>query len=155
MKIEGPGQTAHRTGPALDASCQLWKTLWLVALFVTSHGHIRHNFKGKLGQTHNEWAPTSPRCRYKSKGWPPSCVRTYHKPRPPTRPLLAFHPTVVMFSSYPQIPHYTTTYQDRATLPPLQQTTYPIYNAYIRGAQVQPSPAGSNSAYMVSLSQPT
>jgi hypothetical protein len=41
-----------------------------------------------------------------------------------------------MFSSYPRD---TATYQGQAMLPPLQQTTYPINNAYNNGAPVQPT----------------
>jgi hypothetical protein len=47
-----------------------------------------------------------------------------------------YYTTVVMFSSYP---HYTATYQNQATLPPLQQTTYLINNTYNLGAPVQPT----------------
>src|SRR6266705_6614959 len=84
MKMDG--QTVHRTGPASwMPPANFGKVCSLVALIVANHGH---NFKGKLGQTHNEWAPTLLRRRYKSRGWAPSCVRTCHKPRPSTRPCL-------------------------------------------------------------------
>ena len=119
------GLTVHRTGPAscmplVVPAANFGNLCRLVALIVAGHGH---NFKGRLGNPTKKWAPTLLRPRYKSKGWSPSCVRTCHKPRPPTRPLLAFHTTVIMFSSYP---HNSVISQDQATLPPLQSTTYPI-----------------------------
>ncbi|KAF8493287.1 hypothetical protein F5888DRAFT_848744 [Russula emetica] len=162
MKMERP--TAHRTGTASwMPPANFGELCRLVAFIVTSHGH---NFKGEQGQTHNGRAPTLLRSRYKSKGWPPSCVRTCHKPRPPTEPSLAFHTTVVMFSSYPRD---TATSQDREGLPPLQHTTHPINNAFIHGVPTQPTGmeeatqeygfgnclAGLEQDYSVSLDQPT